>query len=109
LFAHADLALSIGLGATVNALCLAFLLKRGGLYQPSPGWPVFILRMLPAVLAVAGMLWYAGQHLDWVALGARPGVRAFRLATVVIGAAMLYFALLFLRGFRRSDFTRRYK
>ncbi|TEA78074.1 murein biosynthesis integral membrane protein MurJ [Allopusillimonas ginsengisoli] len=109
LFAHAGLALSIGLGATVNALCLAFLLKRGGLYQPSPGWLAFILRMLPAVLAVAGMLWFAGQHLDWVALGARPGVRALWLATVVIGAAILYFSLLFLCGFRRSDFTRRYK
>src|SRR5690554_2320562 len=37
-FAHAGLALSIGLGASVNALCLVVLLRRGGLYTPRPGW-----------------------------------------------------------------------
>ena len=38
LFAHAGLALSVSLGATINAVWLFIGLKRGGWYQPAPGW-----------------------------------------------------------------------
>ncbi len=109
IFAHAGLALSIGLGASVNALCLVVLLRRRGIYTPEPGWLRFALRMLPAVLAMACLLWLAGQQLDWVALGARPGLRAALLAGVILGSGLVYFLLLFLCGFRPADFTRRRK
>src|SRR5690606_31408575 len=105
-FAHAGLALSIGLGATVNALCLVVLLRRGKLYNPAPGWTRFGLSLLPALTALAVVLWQAGQHLDWLALGSQPGLRALWLLGVVLAGAAAYFTVLFCCGFRPSDFTR---
>src|SRR5690606_36340854 len=58
LFAHAGLALSIGLGASVNALCLVVLLRRKNLYHPRPGWARFGIRIGPALAALAGVLWF---------------------------------------------------
>lgn len=109
IFAHAGLALSIGLGASVNALCLVTLLQRRGLYVPEPGWLRFMLRLLPAILGLATLLWFASHQLDWIALGAHPGKRVAWLATVVAGSGLVYGALLFLFGFRPVDFTRRRK
>ncbi|MDS1141286.1 murein biosynthesis integral membrane protein MurJ [Pusillimonas sp. SM2304] len=108
-FAHAGLALSIGLGASVNALCLVVLLRRGGFYTPGPGWLRFGLRMLPALGALSAVLWLAGQSLDWVALGAQPGLRVLWLGGVLAASALAYFAVLLGCGFRPSDFTRRGK
>ncbi|HWK70528.1 MAG TPA: murein biosynthesis integral membrane protein MurJ [Burkholderiaceae bacterium] len=108
-FAHAGLALSIGLGASVNALCLVVLLQRRKLYRPGPGWLKFALRMLPALLAMSAVLGWAGQALDWVALGARPGMRILWLGGVLLGSMAVYFGMLAVFGFRPSDFTRRGK
>ncbi|MCC2596712.1 murein biosynthesis integral membrane protein MurJ [Pusillimonas sp. MFBS29] len=105
-FAHAGLALSIGLGATVNALCLVVLLRRGKLYQPAPGWTRFGLSLVPALAALSLVLWQAGRHLDWIALGIQPGLRALWLMAVIMAGALAYFAVLFCCGFRPSDFTR---
>ncbi|MGB7482967.1 MAG: murein biosynthesis integral membrane protein MurJ [Castellaniella sp.] len=106
--AHAGLALSIGLGASVNALTLVTLLRRRGLYTPRPGWPRFCLRLLPALAALAAVLSAASHHLDWIALGAHPGLRAAWLAAVLTAAVLAYFSALFLFGFRPKDFTRRH-
>ena len=43
LFGHAGLALSVGLGALVNALWLFVGLRRGGWFKPEPGWGRFAL------------------------------------------------------------------
>ncbi len=107
LFAHAGLALSIGLGASINALCLVVLLVRRGLYRPAAGWARFLLRALPALAALAALLWYADQHLDWVALGAHRWQRVAWLGGVVAASGAVYFSLLLLCGFRLRDFTRR--
>jgi putative peptidoglycan lipid II flippase len=108
-FAHAGLALSIGLGAAVNALCLVVLLQRRKLYEPGPGWLRFGLRLAPALAAMAAVLWYAGQTLDWVALGTTPGLRVLWLIGVLVASAGVYFAMLLACGFRPADFTRRRK
>lgn len=105
--AHAGLALSIGLGASVNAICLAVLLRKRGLYTPLPGWGLFGLRLLPALAALAGVLILAAQHLDWIALGATPVLRAAWLLGVLGAAGAAYFITLFLFGFRPADFTRK--
>ena len=104
--AHAGLALSIGLGATVNATVLAVLLRRHGIYRPTAGWWVFMLKLLPALLALAGVLALANQHLNWIQLGTTPAWRALWLAATVAGAAIAYFAFLALAGFRPRHFTR---
>ena len=106
-FAHAGLALSIGLGASVNALFLVVLLCRRKLYTPAPGWTRFLLRMAPALAGMAVVLVLADRHLDWVALGAHPGMRALWMLGVLASSATAYFVVLFLCGFRAADFTRR--
>jgi putative peptidoglycan lipid II flippase len=106
---HAGLALSIGLGAGVNALALLVLLRRRGIYQPGHGWPGFLLRLAPALLTVCALLWLANQHLNWIALGATPLLRAAWLAFVLSGCVLVYFSTLFLCGFRPKDFTRKAK
>jgi putative peptidoglycan lipid II flippase len=108
-FAHAGRALSIGLGAGVNALCLVILLQRRKLYEPGPGWTRFGLRLIPPLAAMAMVLVYANQWLDWVALGATPGLRVLWLMGVLLASAGVYFAVLAACGFRLADFTRRRK
>jgi putative peptidoglycan lipid II flippase len=105
--AHAGLALSIGLGATVNAALLAITLRRRGVYRPRPGWASFVLRALPAQIVLGSLLLLASARIDWVDLGSQPGARIAALAGVLAGVVLAYFATLALFGFRPADFTRR--
>ena len=107
LFAHAGLALSIGVGATLNAGLLAYTLRRRGVYQPAQSWSRFFLRATPAQLALGGMLLTARQYVDWVGLGTQPGMRILWLAGLLSAAVLIYFTTLLVCGFRPSDFTRR--
>jgi putative peptidoglycan lipid II flippase len=102
---HAGLALSIGLGALVNATWLFFGLRRRGAYTPSPGWGGFALRVLVATAALGGLLGWAARHIDWI--GIAGPLRAALLAAVLAGAATLYFAVLFALGLRPRQFMRR--
>ncbi len=104
LFAHAGLALSVGLGACANALALFVGLRRRNLYQPAAGWISFMARLAIALGVLAGILWWTQQPLAWTAMQHAPWQRAAWLA-VVIGAAVAgYFAALFALGFRMRDF-----
>lgn len=103
---HAGLALSIGIGATVNALTLLFLLSRQGIYQRGTGWLRFALRMLPALLALSLTLYSAQHWIDWLALATQPWLRVGYLAGVMLACALAYFIPLYIAGFRISDFTR---
>jgi len=105
--AHAGLALAIGLGACLNALALLIGLRRRGVYQPGPGWTSFALRLLPALAALAALLWYADGRIDWIALQAHAGLRAAWLSGVLAASAAVYFGMLLLFGFRPRDFGRR--
>lgn len=106
-FAHAGLALSIGLGATLNAGLLAYTLYRRGVYQPGHSWRSFMLRALPAQLVLAALLLFARRYFDWVELGTQPGIRVLWLGGLLLAAVFSYFSTLFICGFRPSDFTRR--
>jgi putative peptidoglycan lipid II flippase len=108
-FHHAGLAFSIGLGACVNALSLLVLLRRSGIYTPGAGWSGFALRVIPALGAMAAVLWLANEHLDWVALGTAPAHRVAWLAVVLATCAAVYFGCLYALGFRPKDFTRKGK
>ncbi|WP_397475236.1 murein biosynthesis integral membrane protein MurJ [Pusillimonas sp.] len=107
LFHHAGLALSIGLGATFNALMLLVLLRKRGVYRPSKGWPAFCARCAPATAALCAVLWLAGQHIEWVGPTVHGGMRALTLAAVLAVAVATYFAMLFVCGFRPRHFTKR--
>jgi putative peptidoglycan lipid II flippase len=104
---HAGLALSIGLGALVNAgLLLAGLLRRG-VYKPQPGWAGFAVRVLLANLALGAGLAWAAQSIDWIGLQAQWAQRAGAVAAVLGGVALLYFAVLAACGLRPRQFMRR--
>jgi putative peptidoglycan lipid II flippase len=104
---HAGLALSIGLGAWVNAgLLLAGLLRRGA-FEPQPGWGRFALQVLAANLALGGVLAWAAGAFDWIGLQSQWALRAGTVALVLGGVAVLYGAVLMLVGMRPRDFLRR--
>jgi len=105
-FGHAGLALSIGLGALINATCLLIGLRSTGAYTPSPGWPAFLARVLLATAALTGVLAWAAWGIDWIGLAAHWGWRIGLMAAVLGGVALLYFGLLALLGLRPQQFMR---
>jgi putative peptidoglycan lipid II flippase len=104
-FAHAGLALSIGVAALINATWLAVGLLRSGAWQPAPGWLALCLKVVLALLVMAAGLWWARGHWDWLHLGA--GVRVGGIAAVVGVAASVYGLSLWLMGVPLREFLRR--
>jgi putative peptidoglycan lipid II flippase len=104
---HAGLALSIGLGAIVNAALLFGGLRRKGLFTAQPGWGVFTLKVGLANLLLGAALAAAALHVDWIALAATPWQRAAGVGAVLAGVALLYFGVLAACGMRPRDFRRR--
>lgn len=106
LFAHAGLALSIGLGGCLNAALLYLGLRRRGVHAPRPGWGRFMLQILVALAVMGAALWFgAGEAATWLARGGME--RVLWLTALVIGGAASYFAALFALGLRPRDFRRR--
>ncbi|MFJ3467234.1 murein biosynthesis integral membrane protein MurJ [Pseudomonas sp. NPDC090203] len=104
--AHAGLALAISMGACLNGLLLFWQLRKQDLFQPQPGWPVFLIKLLVAVSVMSAVLlglmhvmpaWSDGQMLD----------RFLRLGGLVIAGVVAYFGMLLLLGFRLKDFARK--
>ena len=105
---HAGLALSIGLGACLNALFLYYYLRKDQLFQPQSGWLGFLLKLLIAVTIMAAVLYYAaGPEAQWLNYSVLPKL-SHLILLVVVGAAT-YFAALFLMGIRVQSFIRRTK
>jgi putative peptidoglycan lipid II flippase len=104
---HAGLALSIGLGALINAGWLLTGLRRKGHYRPEPGWVGFAARVLPANIGLAAWLAWTAGRLDWLGLQAQPGQRVAWLAGVIVLGVLGYFALLMLCGLRLRQFARK--
>ncbi len=103
---HAGLALSIGLAACLNAGMLYRGLRRLDIYHPQAGWTGFILKLLLALLVMAGALRFGmGSEAGW--LQASFTQRIIHLAWLVPLGATAYFATLWTFGFRLSDFKRR--
>ena len=104
---HAGLALSIGVGALINAGFLLAGLLRAGTFQPQPGWLGFGLRVLLANVVLGAALAAASHYIDWVGLQTAWALRAAAVAGVLAGAALLYFAVLAACGLRPRQFMRR--
>ena len=105
--AHAGLALSIGLGAMINALWLLIGLIRRGLFKPLPGWGKFGLQVGTGSGLLGLFLWWAAQHFDWIALAAEKLQRIGLLALVLIASGALYFVILTVLGVRLKQFARK--
>ena len=104
-FGHAGLALSIGLGALVNATWLLVGLRQRGVYTPAPGWLGFGCRVLLACVVLGGLLAWAARSIDW--LDVAGWTRAGLMAAVLAGVALAYFAVLALCGLRPAQFVHR--
>jgi len=103
---HAGLALSIGLGACLNAALLYVMLRRHRIYMPQPGWTSFLMRLTVSVAAMALVIVLASPPATWW-LSQGVMLRAGVLAGLVAAGAVAYFGALYLLGFRVGDFARR--
>ncbi len=103
---HAGLALSIGLGACINAGLLYYHLRRDGIYHLQTGWLKFFSKMTLALIAMAGALYWLAQRAgDWLQMATL--LKLSWLAVLVVAGAVVYFAVLWLLGFRPRDFSKR--
>ncbi len=103
---HAGLALSIGLGACLNSAILFYLLRKRGIYQPQPGWGKFLAKLAAALLVLGLTLWFGmGSEQSW--LTSSGWARIGRLTGLVVMGVTVYFAVLWLLGFRVKDFSKR--
>lgn len=103
----AGLALSIGLGACVNATFLYAGLRKRDLFTPEKGWTKFFIRVAVALAVMGAIGWWAGHYIDWAALRSAPLMRAGALLGSIVLCAGAYFAVLLVLGFRLRDFKRR--
>jgi putative peptidoglycan lipid II flippase len=107
LLKHAGLALSIGLGALINAgWLLAGLMKRGS-YQPSPGWAKFGLQVIGATALLAVFLMWAAGGFPWLAMREQGLQRVGLMALMLMGSAAIYFVALWAGGLKLRQFVTR--
>lgn len=106
LIAHAGLALSIGLGACLNAGFLYWSLQRRGIYVAHSGWGLFLVKLSGALSLLAGVALWASSHFNWLALQAQPFQRIGALMLVMFTCGATYFGALLAMGFRFRDFRR---
>lgn len=104
---HAGLALSVGVGACINATALFTGLRWKRIYQPSPGWARFFAQLIAALLPLAGLLWWLAHACDWIALAAHPALRLLLLLGSLTLSAVVYFGTLWCMGFKFSYFRRK--
>jgi putative peptidoglycan lipid II flippase len=105
-FKHAGLALSVGLGACLNAGLLYRALRKAGIYVPQPGWGPFAAKTALAVCAMAALLHFVMPSGAWW-LHATWQHKVPAIAGLVLLGALAYGALLLALGFRPRDFARR--
>ena len=104
---HAGLALSIGVGALINAAWLLVGLLRRGIYKPEAGWAGFLARVFAAAGLMSAALAWGAHRIDWLGLQARGGLRTGLLAALIGGAVLLYLGTLWGSGLRFREFMRR--
>ena len=90
----------------MNAGLLYYLLRKHGIYQPSKGWGIFLIKIVLSLVVMGGGLWAAHTYLpfDWVHVGALR--KAGQLCILIAIGGGLYFVSLATLGFRPRDFKR---
>jgi putative peptidoglycan lipid II flippase len=104
---HAGLALSIGLGALINAGWLLVGLRKRGSYRPGPGWGRFGLQVLAGSALLAVFLMWAAAHFPWVAMRSQGWQRAGLMALMLAGSGAIYFVALWAGGLKLRQFVTR--
>ncbi|ARU89817.1 murein biosynthesis integral membrane protein MurJ [Pseudomonas sp. M30-35] len=104
--AHVGLALSIGLAACLNASLLYWQLRKADMFQPQPGWMMYLLKLVLAVCVMASVLFGIMYYMpQWSSGGMLE--RLLRLGVLVAAGLISYFASLLLMGLRVRDFSRK--
>jgi putative peptidoglycan lipid II flippase len=105
---HAGLALSIGVGACLNATLLWIGLSRLGAL-PNAAWAKYLGQLFLALIPFAAVLYYAATAHNWIALQESPWVRIGLLASWLAISGVVYFVTLRLVGIRWQKFLRHAK
>jgi putative peptidoglycan lipid II flippase len=103
LFAHAGLALSIGVGALINALWLLVGLLSSKVYQPRAGWLKLLARVMFASTLLGVALFWLAHNLPWLEWPAKPygiWLRLGSLLGIIVASGIAYFAVLALSGLK---------
>ena len=106
-FQHAGLALAIGIGALINALCLLVGLMWRGSYKPAPGWGMFALQVIAGSALLAVFLLWSADAVNWIGLKTSPFQRIGLLAGVLSASAAIYFVALQVSGLKLRQLIRR--
>ena len=101
---HAGLALSIGLGACLNAYLLWRGLHKQGLLAKNAGWLKFLFKLSIALVAIGVVFYYGALQHDWLELKNTPFIRIAWLGLWLALAGGVYLGTLWLTGFRVKDF-----
>lgn len=102
----AGLALSISVGACINAAFLYMGLRQRGIFTPQAGWWTFFFKLLLGVTVMGVICHFGAAQVDWAAMRVQPVMRIVLLLGIVAAAGAAYFAVLFALGFRLGDFKR---
>lgn len=101
--AHAGLALATSLGAFVNASLLLRKLLADQVYRPTPGWRLFIFRIVLASQVMAVTLYYYVDNTLWLQWDAWDKI--VNLSLWIIIGALTYGGTLVLSGLRPSHIS----
>jgi putative peptidoglycan lipid II flippase len=103
---HAGLALSIGLAACVNAGLLFYFLRKDRLFAPQPEWLTFFFKLAVALYLMGGAIWwFSGSDAAWLQMTTI--AKCIKLGWVIAAGIAVYFASLWVMGFRMRDFAKR--
>lgn len=107
-FAHAGLALSVGVGSCVNAGTLLVILIRRGQYTPAKGWGVWFARVIAATLAMASIIILLQHGMNWSDMQSEWLKRAGLILAYIGVALVVYFGFLAVMGMRPRHLKPRY-
>lgn len=100
---HVGLALATTLAAAANAAMLLSGLRREGVYRPARGWPVLLIRVAAANVAMAlFLLWARRDGVDWTLLGSLERIGSLGLC--IGGGFGVYLVAGWLVGLRAGQF-----
>ncbi|WWO97283.1 MAG: murein biosynthesis integral membrane protein MurJ [Candidatus Dasytiphilus stammeri] len=98
------LSLSVSISACLNSSLLYWKLKKKKYYIPQPGWGIFLLRLIIAVIIMGlALLLIINIMPNW-----QNGImimRLLRMIAVILIGALIYFITLLLLGFRLKDLS----
>lgn len=100
---HVGLALSTALASVLNTALLGGGLYKSGVYKPSAGWPLFLVRLIAACVAMAILLlWLNAPSSEWFAWSWKK--RVIEMSILVLAGVAIFFVSLGLFGMRPKHF-----